>query len=141
MAITWVGRSVVTAERQQGVGEGPSCAILVVVVPRRVCSLLIGHRIHGHAFLDRLGYSDSVERLRFHGQRILVEKDEVLRDVMSVWTSKQWGYATRVTMLSDVLIPGDTVQNDHDRDILIGSSGRDWLFYEFGRDRALGGRR
>ncbi len=71
----------------------------------------------------------------------LAETDETLRDLMGVWTSRQWDYATRLAMLDDILVADDTVKNDDDRDVLIGSSGQDWFFHELGRDVVVGRRR
>ena len=71
----------------------------------------------------------------------LAETDETLRDLMGVWTSRQWDHATRLAMLDDILVAGDTVKNDDDRDVLIGSSGEDWFFHELGRDVVVGRRR
>ena len=62
--------------------------------------------------------------------------DAALRDVMAVWTSSGLNFNARVAALSATLTPA--VQNDGERDNLVGASGQNWLIDDLGMPKPKG---
>jgi len=56
--------------------------------------------------------------------------DAALRDVMAVWTSSGLNFNARVALLSATLTPA--VENDGERDDLVGASGNNWSCEDVG---------
>jgi len=68
------------------------------------------------------------------------DRDGALRAIMDEWTSAR-KYEARTKNLSEgvdgyFLRLGETVADDDDSDVLTGSSGLDWFFFDLNKDRA-----
>ncbi len=64
-------------------------------------------------------------------------RDQAICDIMNEWTSTD-DYQTRTATLSNVLVPGGTVLDAAwDHDLLLGSSGDDWFFFDQAHDLAI----
>lgn len=69
------------------------------------------------------------------GRLEFARRDQALYDILDEWTS-HYDQKTRIENLNSLLVLGQTVVDDQEKDTLTGSAGDDWFFFDQDKDKA-----